>query len=279
MTGAPPASTEITFQNYAFLQEHIYRESGIVLDEGKHYLLEARLSPIVARRHIGTLNDLCALLRTSRDGPLAREVVEAVTTNETLFFRDIQLWDGLQTVLIPELVERYAATRILRCWSAAASSGQEAYSLAMLLLEMGLRDWCIQIAGTDLNQQILERARSGVYSQLEVNRGLPARYLIKYFVRHGLAWELKEEVRRMVRFVQADLRNVPATFGPFDLVLCRNVLIYFDVATRQRILQRIRGVLPYGGYLVLGSAETTLNVDESFVPRGIGRTTVYAAPQ
>jgi chemotaxis protein methyltransferase CheR len=274
----PPAS-EITLQNYAFLQDHIYRRSGIVLDEDKHYLLQARLAPIVARRRMGSLNDLCVVLRTTGDAPLAREVVEALTTNETLFFRDVELWNGLQASLIPELVERHTATRILRCWSAASSSGQEPYSLAMLLLEMGLQDWHVQILATDLSEQVLARARAGVYSQLEVNRGLPARYLIKYFTRQGLSWQLKEEVRRMVRFVQADLRNVPNPLGPFDLVMCRNVLIYLDLDTRKKILRRIRGVLPHGGYLVLGSAETTLHIDDSFERRSLGRTTVYAAPK
>jgi chemotaxis protein methyltransferase CheR len=206
-------------------------------------------------------------------------VVEAVTTNETLFFRDVELWTGLQTHLIPEIVERRTATRILRCWSAAASSGQEAYSLAILLLELGLQDWHVQILATDLNEQVLARARAGLYSQLEVNRGLPARYLVKYFTRQGHQWQLKDEVRRMVRFMQADLRNVPNPLGPFDLVMCRNVLIYLDLDTRKKILRRIRGVLPSGGYLVLGSAETTLHIDDSFERRNLGRTTVYAAPK
>lgn len=272
------ASPTLSIQNYQFLQEHIYRESGIVLEQGKHYLLEARLGPIVARRQLGTLNDLCALLKATSEVPLHREVVEAMTTNETLFFRDMDVWEGLRTVVVPELLERHAATRILRIWSAAASSGQEAYTLAMLLLEMGVTGWNIQILGTDLSEQMLERARAGRYSQLEVNRGLPVKHLLKYFTRQGLDWQIKDELRRMVRFEKLDLRHKVQTLGPFDLVMCRNVLIYFDLETKRRILSAIRGTLYHRGYLVLGSAETTLNLDSSFERKSVGRTTFYLAP-
>jgi chemotaxis protein methyltransferase CheR len=282
ISGPPPATplpcAEISTQNYQFLQEHIYRESGIVLDHGKHYLFEARLGPIVVRRRMRNLNDLCTLLRASEESVLRQEVVEAMTTNETLFFRDIDTWNGLQTTVIPELVERHSNNRILRFWSAAASSGQEAYSLAMLLLEMGLGDWHIEILASDLSAQILDRASAGRYSQLEVNRGLPAKYLIKYFKHQAAEWQLKDEVRRMVKFTQMDLRKVTNALPPFDLVMCRNVMIYFDIATKKRILQGLKDALFHRGYLVLGCAETTLNLDDTFGRRNVGRTTFYVAP-
>jgi chemotaxis protein methyltransferase CheR len=274
----PAGLPSISPQNYEFLKDHIYRESGIVLENGKLYLLGARLMPIVARRQLGNLNELCALMKATGEYPLRREVVEAMTTNETQFFRDIDVWDGLRTTVIPELQERHKATRLLRLWSAASSSGQEAYTLAILLLEMGLGDWAIQIVGTDISEVMLEQARRGRYKQLEVSRGLPTKYLVKYFTRQGMDWELNETVRRLVRFQQLDLRGTLSGLGPFDLVMCRNVLIYFDIQTKKSILQRIRGTLHRKGYLVLGGAETTLNLDSSFNRQSVGRTVFYTAP-
>jgi len=274
----PAGPPLISPQNYEFLRDHIYRESGIVLENGKHYLLGARLMPIVARRQLGDLDELCSLMKATGEYPLRREVVEAMTTNETQFFRDIDVWEGLRTQVLPELTERHKATRILRLWSAASSSGQEAYSLAILLLEMGLGDWAIQIVGTDLSEPMLEQARRGKYKQMEVSRGLPTKYLVKHFTRRGVEWELNEAARRLVRFQQLDLRGTLSGLGPFDLVMCRNVLIYFDVPTKKSILQRIRGTLHRKGYLILGSAETTLNLDNTFKRQSVGRTTFYTAP-
>lgn len=274
----PPTDQNINAVNYQFLQEHVHRESGIVLDSGKQYLVEARLMPIVIRRQLGTVNDLCTRMRNWDQRALRWEVVEAMTTNETQFFRDVDLWQGLRTKVLPDVIERRRSTRTLRLWSAAASSGQEAYSLAMELLEMGLGGWDIQIVGTDLSEQILERARSGKYSQMEVGRGLPAKHLVKYFTREGMLWQLKEDVRRMVRFEQLDLRGALVGKGPFDLVLCRNVLIYFDIPTKKKIFQRLRGAMFQKGYLALGGAETTFNLDGSFQSVVVGRTSFYLAP-
>ena len=267
----------LTPQNYRFLQEHLHRQSGIVLEDQKHYLLESRLMPIVVQQKLGTLNDLCVALRKN-PSELDRQVVEAMTTNETMFFRDPALWEELRKVVLPELIELRKQTRRLRFWSAASSSGQEAYSLAMMLLEMGLQTWDIQIIGTDLSERMVERAQSGQYAQLEVNRGLPAPHLIKYFSRTGLQWKIKDEVRRWTRFQQLDLRQDLKTMGPFDIVFCRNVLIYFQVLTKQQILKQIRNTLFRGGYLVLGSAETTLNIDSSFERRPQTRASFYRVP-
>lgn len=267
----------ISPENYAFLQHRIYADSGIVLDETKHYLIESRLLPIVRKEKLGTLDELCARLRTSDYSPLRRQVVEAMTTNETLFFRDVSVFDALRDKVLPALVENRRSSRTLNIWSAAASSGQEAASLAMLLLEMGLPSWNIRIFGTDLSNQILQQAQSGRYTQLEVNRGMPARYLVKYFQRVGLEWQVKDELRRMVEFQTFDLRQSMRGLGPFDLVLCRNVLIYFDVKTKKQILGELRGVLNTQGLLLLGSAETTLNLDDRFSRLVIGQSVFYQA--
>lgn len=265
-------------QNYRYLQEYLHRQSGIVLENDKNYLLESRLMPIVAEQKLDGLNALCAVLQRNGSGGLHRQVVEAMTTNETMFFRDSVLWEELKSIILPELIARRKQARRLRFWSAASSSGQETYSLSMALLEMGLQDWDIQIFATDLSERMLERARLGQYSQFEVNRGLPAQYLVKYFVQNRLQWQVKDEVKRWVRFQQMDLRQKLSAFGPFDLILCRNVLIYFDVPTKQQILQKLRGTLLQGGCLVLGSAETVLNLDNSFERRHLTRASFYQVP-
>lgn len=271
-------ASPIRADNYRFLRDYIYRESGIVLDDDKHYLIEARLLPIVQQTQLASLDALCSALRNNGDPPLQKKVVEAMTTHETLFFRDMAPFDALKTEVLPPLIELRKATRKLKFWSAAASSGQEAYSLAMLLLEMGLEGWNIQILGTDLSEQILARAREGRYMQIEVNRGLPATSLVKYFDRRGLDWQLKERVRRMVSFEQFDLRKSMRTKGPFDVIFCRNVLIYFDGETKKQILRELRGALFPGGHLILGGTESTLNLDNEFKRVPVGRTVFYQAP-
>ena len=272
------SSLAICPESYRFLQEYVYRESGIVLDADKHYLLEARLAPIVHQMRLPSVNDLCALLRGASDGPLRQQVVDAMTTNETYFFRDPAQYDVLKSAVLPALIAERQDTRRLSFWSAASSSGQEAYSLAMLLLEMGVGDWNIRILGTDLSTRMLERAREGKFLQIEVNRGLPAQYLVKYFRRTGLEWQLKDEVRRMVRFESFDLRKSMSALGPFDIVFCRNVLIYFDVESKRRILRELQATLFKGGYLLLGGSETTLNLDDRFVRKIFGQTVFYQAP-
>jgi chemotaxis protein methyltransferase CheR len=275
----PNPAAAIDPENYKFLQEYVYRESGIVLDGDKHYLLEARLTPILRQRQLSTLNDLCALLQAANgDTPLKRQVVEAMVTHETSFFRDPVQYDALRTVVLPELIEQRRDSKRMSFWSAAASSGQEAYSLAMMLLEMGLGDWNIQILATDLSTQVLERARTGKFLQIEVNRGLPVSHLVKYFRRAGLDWQLKDEVRNMVRFAPLDLRQSMRTLGPFDIVFCRNVLIYFDIESKKKILAEIRETLFRGGYLLLGGSETTLNLDERFARKLVGPAVFYQAP-
>jgi chemotaxis protein methyltransferase CheR len=226
---------------------------------------------------LGSINDLCALLRGTRQSDVDRQVVEAMTTNETFFFRDPAQYDAIRTVLLPRLKKERQDTRRLRFWSAAASTGQEAYSLAMLLLEEGFTGWSIDILGTDFSSQVLERARSGRFRQIEVNRGLPAALLVKYFRRTGVDWQLSEAACRMVRFEAMDLRQSMRALGPFDLVFCRNVLIYFDAETKRKILQEIHGTLFRGGWLLLGGAETAFGLDEFFARQTVENAAVYVA--
>ncbi len=271
------SSASLGADNYVFLTDYIHKESGIVLDESKRYLIESRLLPIVRQSQLDSLDGLCAVLRTRGNVKIQRQVVEAMTTHETLFFRDVAPFDALRTEILPALIEQRKVFRTLRLWSAAASSGQEAYSLAMLLLEMGLEGWNIQILGTDLSESILERAREGKYKQNEVNRGLPAHYLVKYFDRKGLDWQIKDHVRRIVRFEQFDLRQSMRAKGPFDVIFCRNCLIYFDMPTRKSILSELSGTLFTGGSLVLGGTESTLNLDDRLRRVVAGRTVYYQA--
>jgi chemotaxis protein methyltransferase CheR len=202
--------------------------------------------------------------------PIRQEIVEAMTTNETLFFRDMAPFEALKTAILPELRAKRAKAKQLRVWSAAASLGQEAYSAALLLLENGFSDWTLQIVGTDIAESVLERARNGCYSQLEVDRGLPAVYLDRYFNRHGVGWQIKDQVRNMVRFERLDLRRETARPGAFDIVFCRNVLIYFDPPTKRKILSAIQAVLAPGGYLLLGAAETIINLNDKLEKRVLG---------
>ena len=276
-TPAVTAATAIDAENYRFLQEHVHSQAGIVLEGNKHYLFESRLAPIVRQLGLNSINDLCALLKATRKPEVGRSVVEAMTTNETYFFRDPAHYDAIRTVLLPSLKQQRKDTNKLRFWSAASSTGQEAYSLAMLLTEFGFPGWNISILGTDFSSAIVDRARSGKYHQIEVNRGLPAALLVKHFLRSGVEWQLSDTLRRMVRFETIDLRNSMRAMGPFDLVFCRNVLIYFDAATKLKILKEIHGTLFRGGWLFLGGAETAFGVDEWFDRLTIGTASVYVA--
>jgi chemotaxis protein methyltransferase CheR len=266
----------ISPESYKFLQEYVYRESGIVLEDDKHYLLQARLMSILKKEQLKTIDDICSKLRAGNPD-LKQRVVEAMTTNETLFFRDPAIFEALKTTIVPGLMKAREATRKLTFWSAAASSGQEAYSLAILLLEMGLvaQGWTIQIVGTDLSMQILDRARQGRYMQIEVNRGLPAPYLVRYFTKQGLEWQLKDNIRSMATFQKFDLRQSPSMLGTFDVILCRNVLIYFDVPTKKKILAGLRNVMRDDGCLLLGGAEAILDLDGNYARQVVGQASVY----
>ncbi len=274
----PVAEPQTIFpENYRFLQQHVYVQSGIVLEENKHYLFECRLGPVVARLGLGSINQLCDLLRENGRQELSRNVVEAMTTNETYFFRDPKHYDAIRTGLLPRLREERRDGRALRFWSAAASTGQEAYSLAMALLEDAFGNAKIDILGTDFSSSALRRARAARYRQIEVNRGLPVALLVKYFTRAGVEWQLRDDSRRLVRFEQLDLRTNLHALGIFDLIFCRNVMIYFDAQTRTRLLEQLRCCLQQGGWLLLGGAETADEIDRWFERRTFAGATVYIA--
>ena len=264
-------------ENYRILQESVFSEVGIVLHDDKSYLFESRLAPVVRQLNLASINDLCKALHVESNRHIRQMVGEAMTTNETFFFRDPRQYQAIKNHLLPRLREERSNNKKLSFWSAASSTGQEAYSLAMMLLDEGFGDWSIQILGTDISRKVVERAQSGLFQQIEVNRGLPTNLLVKYFKRSGVNWQLSDAVRRMVQFNTIDLRKSMRTMGPFDLVFCRNVLIYFDQKTKQDILREIRGTLFRGGWLLLGGSETALYADEWFERRTMEDITYYIA--
>jgi chemotaxis protein methyltransferase CheR len=270
-------SIAIDGDNYRFLQAQVYAQTGIVLEGDKHYLFECRLAPIVRQLGLGSINDLCDLLKRRREPELAHQVGEAMTTNETYFFREPAHYDAIRTVLLPRLKQERRDTRKMRFWSAAASTGQEAYSLSMSLVEDGLREWNVEILGTDISSRVLERARAATFQQIEVNRGLPTSLLLKFFTRSGLNWQLSDAVRGLARFEQIDLRQDLRALGPFDLVFCRNVMIYFDPQTKRALLKQLHGTLFRGGWLMLGGSENTSGIEEWFERATVGNATVYIA--
>lgn len=261
--------------DFSFVTQMVRQRSSIDLQPGKEYLVESRLAPIA--RSIGEkdVGGLVARLRRG-DQALSDAVVDALTTNETSWFRDAHPFDAFTGHLLPE-VARTSTSRQIVIWSAACSSGQEAYSLAMLLL-----DWLpahpgftARIVGTDISAKMVERARSAKFSQLEVNRGLRAPYLVKYFDQVGRDWVLRPTVRDLCRFEKGNLALPPVGVPTCDIVFLRNVLIYFDLDTKRTVLTHVRKVLRPGGFLVLGGAESTLNLDEAFQRQELGRAVVF----
>jgi chemotaxis protein methyltransferase CheR len=249
---------------FDFVCRLVRDRSGIVLD-GKEYLVDARLLPVARKCALGSVSELVGRLRAGASDGLAAEVVAAMVTSETSFFRDLHPFETLRTAVLPELI-RKREDRRLSVWFAACSTGQEPYSFALLLRERfpELADWRLELLATDLSADALGRAREGRYNQIEVNRGLPAATLVKFFRQHGASWELHEDVRRMVEFRELNLVRPWPVLPRFDLVFLRNVMIYFDVDAKKSILGRVGRQLRPGGYLLLGSAETTLNLDAAF---------------
>jgi chemotaxis protein methyltransferase CheR len=274
---SPVSSLEILPENYRLLQESVYTRVGIVMREDKEYLFRGRLTPVVKQLGLASINELCTVIQAPGNDDVAQLVAEAMTTNETYFFREPSHYEAIGRHLIPRLIAERPVHRRMSFWSAASSTGQEAYSLAMLLLEHQVQDWTIHLLGTDVSNRVIERARKGLFQQIEVNRGLPARMLTRHFHRVGMDWQLSDTVRRMVHFRNFDLRQRMRTLGPFDLVFCRNVMIYFDDATRRSMLSELHSTLFTGGWLLLGGAETPADYDQWFERRSIGGATVYVA--
>jgi chemotaxis protein methyltransferase CheR len=225
---------------------------------------------------VDSMDGLIQKIAAGRSDELARMVLDGATTNETFFFRDEPVFAALRTEVLPALFQSIDGRRKLRIWSAASSTGQEAYSIALLLQEMGKTKCDVEILGTDISWQALERAKQGTYLQFEVGRGLPAAYLKRYFTPSGNDWQLHDEVRSMVRFEHADIRRDLRKFGEFDLILCRNVLIYFDVETKRQIIGSLEPMLHPGGLLVLGCAETVINLFDGLQRKQIGKATFYS---
>ncbi len=242
-----------------YVRNLVRQRAGIVLDEGKDYLIESRLATVAHEMGLASIEDVIARARTPANTNVESRVVEALTTNETTFFRDMYPFEALRETVIPQLMKARAATRTLRIWSAASSTGQEPYSIAMTLREHfpELKSWRVRILATDLAEGILDRAKLGRYRQIEVNRGLPASLLVKYFTRDGNDWVISPELRAMVDFSAFNLVTDMARYPACDIAFVRNVLIYFDLPTKQAVLRRVREVLAPDGVLFLGGTEGT----------------------
>lgn len=256
----------VTAANFAFISQLLRNHCALVLESGKEYLLRSRLTPVAQKIGVADINQLIERLRQGDDNLLLTQVVEAMVTTETSFFRDLHPFETIRKVVLPELIQRRRTLRQLNIWFAASSSGQEPYSLAMLLNENfpELSNWQINLLGTDISHEMLQRSRLARYSQLEVNRGLPAAMLQKWFRKDGDHWQLDERIRSMVTFSQLNLAQPWPAMPKWDLVFLRNVMIYFDNSVKSNILGRLSRVLHPDGYLLLGGAETTLSLDDSY---------------
>ncbi|HTS78051.1 MAG TPA: protein-glutamate O-methyltransferase CheR [Bryobacteraceae bacterium] len=266
----------LTSGDLDYVREFVRSASAIVLDN-KDYLIEARLATLaMADGHESLINLMIALREERGDRPLHRKVVDALTTNETSFFRDMHPFEAIRKTILPELIERNRARKTLRIWSAACSAGQEPLSLAMTIAqhfpETG--DWQVQILATDLSDEMLAHARAGRYSQIEVNRGLPAPMLVRFFEERAGGWQVSSNLLRMIRYERFNLVEPWPPRAPFDLILLRNVMIYFDVTVKRDILSKMAATLNASGYLLLGAAETPAGLVEDFEIVTIGRTSV-----
>ena len=252
--------------DFDFISKIVREQCAIVLEKGKEYLVDSRLMPLVHQEKLESIENLVRKIKSDPRGSLKDAVIEAMTTNETSFFRDIHPFETLKKEILPELIEKRKTKKELNIWCGASSSGQEPYSLVMLLKNdfPQLNSWKVSFSASDISNQMLNRCKSGIYSQLEINRGLPAPLMVKYFERIGTEWQVKEDLRKMIQFRIINLSEAWPMMPPVDLLMMRNVLIYFDVEMKKNILGRIRRLLRPDGYLFLGAAETTLNLDENF---------------
>ena len=256
----------MTPADYDFLRKSLKERSGLVLSADKQYLVESRLLPVARKTGIGSLGELVAMLKAGQHASLMTEVVEAMTTNESFFFRDKTPFEHFRRTVMPALLAARSNSKTIRIWCAAASTGQEPYSLAMCLkeIERDIAGWRIELVATDLSTEVLEKARAGVYTQFEVQRGLPIQLLIKHFTQVGELWQIAPELRAMVRYRQLNLLADFSPLGMFDLIFCRNVLIYFDQDTKIDVLNRLARVTAGDGYLILGAAETVIGLTDRY---------------
>jgi chemotaxis protein methyltransferase CheR len=252
--------------DYDYLRKCLKERSGLVLSADKQYLVESRLLPVARAAGFAGLGDLVRALMLGNADALMTAVVEAMMTHESFFFRDKVPFDHFRSTIMPALIAARQNLRTIRIWCAAASTGQEPYSLAMCLREMEpkIAGWRIELLATDLGNDVLEKARQGLYSQFEVQRGLPIQLLIKHFTQVGELWQIAPDIRAMVKYQQLNLLSDFARLGRFDLIFCRNVLIYFDTETKIGVLNRLARSMAGDGYLVLGAAETVVGLTDSF---------------
>ncbi|WP_375464519.1 CheR family methyltransferase [uncultured Methylobacterium sp.] len=258
----------MTEQEFDYLRAYLKQRSGLALTPEKRYLVESRLNPVCRRFGLATLHDLVGTLKLARDPAIERAVVEAMTTNETFFFRDRTPFDLFRDVLLPQALVRRASQRRLRIWCAASSTGQEPYSLAILLQEAAARlaGWQVEIVATDLSTEVIEKAKLGLYSHFEVQRGLPVQWLLKYFSQVGEQWQIAASLRAMVDYRPINLLSGFESLGCFDVIYCRNVLIYFDAPTKADILGRLAERLAPDGAILLGAAETVIGLTDRLCP-------------
>ena len=263
--------------DFDYVLNFVRAQAAIVLEPGKEYLVESRLLVLARKENFKTIDELVQRLRTNPHDELHRRVIDAMTTNETSFFRDIHPFEALKTHILPQLIEKRKAERALNFWCGAASTGQECCSVLMTIADSfpEIFSWNFNFIATDLSLDVLEQARSGSYSQLEVNRGLPAPLLLKHFTRDGERWIFSEQLRRKIIFKELNLAGDWPFMPQMDIVFLRNVLIYFDADVKKKILGKVRKMLRPGGFLFLGGAETTLNLDDKFERVVIGRATAY----
>jgi chemotaxis protein methyltransferase CheR len=261
--------------DFAFVSAMVRREAAIVLAPGKEYLVEARLIPVARQVGAASVAAFLANLQRRPNPADQRRIIDALTTNETSWFRDREPFTAMSDVVLPELVRSRSSNRRVRIWSAASSSGQEAYSLAILLQENLPAGWSYEIMGSDISTEMIKRAEAAEYSQVEVNRGLPAAQLVQYFERAGAHWRITPALRRNVSFRLMNLTAPLPSLPPFDVIFLRNVLIYFDVATKKSVLHNVARLLRPDGWLFLGAAETTIGIDENYERVAAGRTSAY----
>jgi chemotaxis protein methyltransferase CheR len=257
----------VTPLDYEFLRKLLKERSGLDLSPDKQYLVESRLIPLARKVGLPGITELVQKMRAGSEA-LTSDVVEAMTTNETFFFRDKVPFDHLRDTMMPALLQARASRRSLRIWCAASSTGQEPYSIAMCLKELGaaLAGWRVEIIGTDLSQAVLEKSRAGIFSQFEVQRGLPIQLLVKHFTQVGELWQINADIRAMVQYRQLNLLHDFAQLGTFDVIFCRNVLIYFDQETKVGIFERLVKAVEPDGFMVLGAAESVVGISDAFRP-------------
>jgi len=256
----------VTPLDYEFLRKLLKERSGLDLSSDKQYLVESRLNPLARRVGLSSIAELVAKIKSGTEA-LTSEVVEAMTTNETFFFRDRIPFDHLRQTVLPGLVQARANRRALRIWCAASSTGQEPYSIAMCIKEFApLARWRVEIVATDLSHGVLEKSKAGIFSQFEVQRGLPIQMLVKYFTQSGDLWQINADIRAMVQHRQLNLLQDFSHLGSFDVIFCRNVLIYFDQETKTAIFDRLARVLEPDGVLALGAAESVVGISDAFKP-------------